>query len=92
MPESQEQLALTREFVTHVITARQFAADVATLAVTLAQQAGEPVQRPLSREQIERAVRISGDETRMVMDVLIARLETLRTQGKLPEEASVPVW
>ena len=83
---------LTREFVSEVIIARNFAAHIAELAVALAQAAGEPVQRPLSQAQIERAVQTNGTETRLVMDALIARLEELQREGKLPGDASVPNW
>lgn len=90
MPEPS--FYLTREFVSEVIIARNFAARIAELAVKLAQSAGEPVQRPLSQTQLERAVRTNGDETRLVMDALITRLEALQREGKLPGDASVPNW
>ena len=89
---SEKRFVLTREFVGEVITARNYAAHIAELASELARAAGEPVQRPLSREQIERAVQVNGTETRLVMDALIARLEALREEGQLPEDAAVPIW
>ena len=84
--------ALTTEFVNEVINARSFTVHIADLAIDLARQAGEPVSRPLSKAQIERAVLVNGTEARLVMDALIARLETLCREGKLPEEASLPRW
>ncbi|MEO7062696.1 MAG: hypothetical protein ABI082_02830 [Dokdonella sp.] len=84
--------AITREFVNEVIDARVFTVHVANLAIELAKQAGEPVSRPLSQAQIERAVLANGIESRLVMDALITRLEGLHREGKLPEEASLPRW
>lgn len=89
---SKDQFVLTREFVSEIITARNYAIHVAELGAQMARDAGEAAHRPLTREQIERAMQANGTETRLVMDALIARLETLREQGKLPEDAAVPVW
>ncbi|GAA0717871.1 hypothetical protein [Dokdonella soli] len=90
MPENE--FSLTREFVNEVIDMRGFAAHVAELAVEMARQAGEPVTRPLSKAQIERAVQANGTETRLVMDALIAHLETMYREGSLPEDAGVQRW
>ena len=87
-----KQFSLTREFVNEVIGMRAFAVHVAELAVELARQAGEPVTRPLSKAQIERAVQTNGAETRLIMDALIAHLEMRYREGGLPEDAGVPRW
>ncbi len=84
--------ALTREFVNEIIDARVFTVHLTNLAIELAKQAGEPVSRPLSQAQIERAILANGVESRLVMDTLITRLEALHSEGKLPEEASLPRW
>lgn len=89
---SEKPFMLTREFVSEVITARNYAAHIADLGAAMAREAGEAVHRPLSREQIDRAVQANGTETRLVMDALIARLEELKDEGKLPGDASVPRW
>ncbi len=89
---AENAFSITREFVNEVIGARVFTAHIAELAIELARQAGETVSRPLSPAQIERAVLANGTETRLVMDALINRLETLHREGKLPEEASLPRW
>ena len=34
----------------------------------------------------------NGVESRLIMDVLIARLEGLNREGKLPSDASLPLW
>ena len=88
----KNEFVLTREYVNEVIGMRGFAAQIAALAIDLARQAGEPVTRPLSREQIERAVLTNGVESRLIMDALIARLEALNREGKLPSDASLPIW
>ena len=88
----KNEFALTREFVDEVINARVFTIHITDLAIELAKQAGEPVSRPLSQAQIERAVLANGTEARLVMDALIVRLETMYREGKLPEEASLPRW
>ncbi|GEM_PF-2417441 len=90
MPE--KSFALTREYVGQSIATRNYAATIADLAATLAREAGETVRRPLTREQIERAIQVNGEETRMVMDALITRLERLQREGKLPTDAVVPLW
>lgn len=84
--------AITREFVNEVINARVFTVHLTNLAIELARQAGEPVSRPLSQAQIDRAILANGVESRLVMDALISRLEALHREGKLPEEASLPRW
>lgn len=84
--------AITREFVNEVIDARVLTFHIADLAIEMAKVAGEPVSRPLTQAQIERAVIANGVETRLVMDVMINRLEMLQREGKLPDEASLPRW
>lgn len=87
-----KDVALSRQFVDESIGIRSYALHIADLAATLARDGGSPPQRPLSREQIERAIEVNGLETRMVMDTLISRLEKLLREGKLPEDAAVPLW
>ena len=89
---TQNEFALTREYVKGVVDRRVFGACIAQLAADLATQAGEPVTRPLSQAQLERAVRANGVETKLIMDVLLLRLETMYREGKLPEDAGLPVW
>lgn len=89
---AENEFSLTREFVTEAIGMRGFALHIAELAVALASKAGEPVTRPLSKAQIERAMQANSAETRLVLDALIAHLETLYREGRLPEDAGVPRW
>ena len=89
---AQKDFALTREFVNEIVDRRAFGARIAQLAFEMAAQAGEPVTRPLSQTQIERAVRANGVETKLAMDALITRLETMYREGGLPEDAGLPVW
>ena len=85
-------VALSRQFVDESIGIRGYALHIADLAATLARNGGTAPQRPLSREQIERAIEVNGIETRLVMDALVSRLEYLLREGKLPSEAAVPLW
>ena len=87
-----KDVALSRQFVDESIGIRSYSLHIADLAATLARNGGSPPQRPLSREQIERAIEINGLETRLVMDALISRLENLLREGKLPNDAAVPLW
>jgi len=87
-----QDVALSHQFVDESIGIRSYALHVADLAATLARNGGAPPQRPLSREQIERAIEVNGVETRMVMEALISRLEHLLREGKLPKDAAVPLW
>jgi hypothetical protein len=87
-----QDFALTREFVSEAASLRGYSLQLAELAIELAKQAGEPVSRPLSKAQIERAVDVNGAETRLVMDALIGYLERLYREGRLPEDAGVPRW
>lgn len=89
---AQNRFALTREYVNEVVARRGFGERIADLAVEMARQAGEPVTRPLSQAQIERAVLINGAETKLVMDILIARLEAMYRDGQLPEDAGLTLW
>lgn len=89
---ARNEFALTREYVNEVVARRGYGARIADLAVEMAKQAGEPVTRPLSPAQIERAVLANGAETKLVMDTLIARLEAMYRDGELPEDAGLPVW
>ncbi|NCT68912.1 MAG: hypothetical protein GXC76_14900 [Rhodanobacteraceae bacterium] len=89
---AENEFLLRREFVDQVIQARLFSAQIAELAVALAVQAGESVTRPLSAQQIARAVQVNGVETRLAVDALIARLQALYREGQLPEDAGVPRW
>lgn len=87
-----ESFLLSREYVAQSIAARGYATHIADLAIALAHEAGEPVRRPLTQSQIERAIQVNGEETRLVMDALTARLQRLAEEGKLPEGAAVPLW
>lgn len=89
---AQNEFALTRQYVNEVVDRRAFGARIAQLAFDMAKQAGEPVTRPLSQAQVERAVLANGVETTLAMDALITRLETMYREGKLPEDAGLPVW
>lgn len=85
-----ESSVLTRQFVDEVITMRSYACQIADLAATMAREAGEPLHRPLSREQIQRAIEVNGAEANLVLDALLTHLETMQQSGKLPEQASLP--
>lgn len=89
---SNQDFSLTREFVDEAVALRGYSLRLAELAIDLARQAGEPVSRPLSKAQIERAVQVNGAETRHMMEALIAYLEGLYREGRLPEDAGVPRW
>lgn len=89
---AKQDFSLTREFVNEAIDLRGYSMHLAQLAIDLAKQAGESVSRPLSKAQIDRAVEINGAETRLVIESLIAYLERLYREGRLPEDAGVPRW
>ena len=77
---------LSTSFFTQLTKKRLFAARIAELAVTLAQQAGDPVTRPLSRAQLERALTANHAETAIVMDLVLEWAGEQRTQGAISED------
>jgi hypothetical protein len=85
---ANQEFSLTREFVNEAVDLRGYSMRLAELA----KQAGEPVSRPLSKAQVDRAVEVNGAETRLVIESLIAYLERLYREGRLPEDAGVPRW
>jgi hypothetical protein len=89
---ANQEFSLTREFVNEAVDLRGYSMRLAELAIELAKQAGEPVSRPLSKAQVDRAVEVNGAETRLVIESLIAYLERLYREGRLPEDAGVPRW
>jgi hypothetical protein len=89
---ANQEFSLTREFVNEAVDLRGYSMRLAELAIELAKQAGEPVSRPLSKAQVDRAIEVNGAETRLVIESLIAYLERLYREGRLPEDAGVPRW
>jgi hypothetical protein len=89
---ANQEFSLTREFVDEAVSLRAYAMRLAELAVDLAKQAGETVNRPLSKAQIERAVQVNGAETRLMMEALVGHLEQQYREGRLPGDAGVPRW
>ena len=60
-----------------------FGMRIAELAVLLAQQAGEEVQRPLSPHQIQRAFYVNRRETSLAMRALLDRLKQRISLGEI---------
>jgi len=89
---TDQQFLLKREFFEEAIQIRIYTTQLAELAVTLAQAAGEHVTRPPSAQQIARAIEVNGVETQLVLDALTERLQRLYREGKLPADAGVPRW
>jgi hypothetical protein len=89
---ANQEFSLTREFVNEAVDLRGYSMRLAELAIELAKQAGEPVSRPLSKAQVDRAIEVNGAEMRLVIESLIAYLERLYREGRLPEDAGVPRW
>lgn len=74
---------LSRSFFSQLTEKRMFAAQIAELAVTMAQQAGETVTRPLSKAQLERALQANYAESGMVMDLVLAWAGELSKSGEI---------
>ncbi|KAB2897160.1 MAG: hypothetical protein F9K31_12255 [Dokdonella sp.] len=89
---SDPQFLLKREFFEQAIQTRIYTSQLAELAARLAAAAGEHVTRPLTAQQIARAVEVNGIETQLALDALTQRLQKLYREGKLPEDAGVPRW
>jgi hypothetical protein len=66
---------------------RMLAARIADLAVELARQAGEEVKRPLSREQLDRALSVNAREADIVTAFLWEGYEKAHSDGTLPAQA-----
>lgn len=77
--------ALSTGFFLQLTQKRLFAAQIAELAVTMAQQAGETVTRPLSPAQLERALQANHVETGIVMDSILAWAGELKKTGQISD-------
>lgn len=76
---------LSTSFFLQLTQKRLFAAEIARLAVTMAEQAGESVTRPLSREQLQRAVVANYEEATQVMDLILEWATVQHKDGKIPD-------
>lgn len=77
--------ALSTGFFLQLTQKRLFAAQIADLAVTMAQQAGETVTRPLSSAQLERALLANHVEAGIVMDLILDWAEELKKTGQISD-------
>lgn len=77
------------DFVATEINDRLFADSLAKLAVELAKQVGEEVKRPLSQEQLARALDVNAVELDRLMGLLEERWHRRRLAGDLPDGA---IW
>lgn len=74
---------LSNQYVNDEVTDRVLTCHIADLAVQLAMQFGEPLQRPLTKEQIERAVEVNSKERSHVFAAMRTRWENLYLAGEL---------
>ena len=74
---------LSTSFFSQLTQKRLFAAQIAEIAVGMAEQAGEPVTRPLTLAQLERAFEVNRAESAIVMDLVLAWAGELKAHGLL---------
>lgn len=72
-------------FFSQLTQKRLFAAQIAELAVSMAQQAGESVTRPLSKDQLDRALQANLAETDAVMALVLAWAGELNKRGEISD-------
>lgn len=77
---------LSTSFFAQLTQKRLFAARIADLAATLAEQAGEGAQRPLTRAQLERALCVNLMESAVVMDLVLEWAGRERARGAIGED------
>lgn len=77
---------LSTNFFSQLTQERLLTAHIAELAVTMAEQAGEAVTRPLSPAQLERALQANYVETGIVMDLVLAWAGELKESGSLSDD------
>jgi hypothetical protein len=74
---------LSDTFITDEITDRLLTCSLADLAVDLARQAGEEVRRPLSLDQLARAVHANTEERQAIWRLLETRWAEMHRDGDL---------
>lgn len=77
---------LSTSFFAQLTQKRLFAERIANLAVTLAEQAGEPATRPLTSAQLQRALEVNQAESAAVMDLVLDWAGQQRAQGAIGED------
>ena len=87
IPESADDLVLNRRFVQSAQLMRLLTVHLAELAVRLADQAGEAVQRPLSEEQLRRALDVNTEEADHIEGMIWSAWHASAQAGDLPESA-----
>lgn len=78
---------LTKVFADEEVMDRQLAYFLGQLAADLAAQAGEEVKRPLSRDQLARALRVNYEEMTHVRSLMAEHWAALHRRGALSEAA-----
>ncbi|HET7064237.1 MAG TPA: hypothetical protein VFI49_08150 [Rudaea sp.] len=84
MSSEQKELMLNADFINEEVSQRSLTNALAQLAIELAQQAGEAVSRPLTREQLARAVLANTSEMVDVMNLCRDRWNRLDAENSLP--------
>ena len=84
---SMDEFELDAAFIRDDLNTRWFSTHICELAVQLARQAGEEVKRPLSRDQLARAVEVNLQETDLVMQLIWDSYRERHDEGALPAHA-----
>lgn len=77
---------LSTSFFAQLTQKRLFAARISDLAAELARQAGESIERPLTREQLDRALKVNHVESAVVMDLVLEWAGRERALGAIGED------
>lgn len=87
MVENQEKAeSLSLGFFSQLAQKRMFALQIAELAVSMANALGEPVVRPLTLAQLQRAIDANLAETGMVMDLILEWADQQHRDGRMSSD------